>query len=258
MSDTVDLQLIYAPQTHIINTPFEKQQPASKLVNKYLSTAAQYLNRTKSFHVPPTNNNNNTHILQPISSAKDNLVQSMHSIGPLTTVQTSSNNLPMSTNENTSSSIPLNYNNNSINSNKSQGLVNTLRRSLRKSRERFYNKRSTTMKSCHSLNTCEQIPDDHYDIHTKMSMTPTLLYRRQQMTNKNETYTLRKPLKNDLIRKKKKKETSSKIIYFLQTVIILITILYSRVFRNFRSIKNRTQVSVVICITSDRCVNENN
>lgn len=221
MSDIAELKFLYPPQTHIINTSFHKQQPPNKLVNRYLSTAAQYLNRTKSFHVPPTNNNNNNHYYHHhtplyMPSKTDNLVQSMQNIGPLTTVQTSSNDLPMATNENNSSSIPLNSNHNSINSNKPQGFVNTLRRSLRKSRERFYNKRSTTMKSCHSLNTCEQQPDDQYDNHTKISMTPTLIYRRQS-TNRTETASLKKSSKENKtrkkysFRKKEKKRSSIKV-----------------------------------------------
>jgi len=209
MSNIGEVQFIYAPQTHIINTPFQKQQPTSKLVNRYLSTAAQYLNRTKSFHVPSTNNNNSIcQYTSPTNLVTNNLAQSMHSISPLTTVQVSSNDLQMSTNENNSSSLPLNCNNNSINSNKSQGFVNTLRRSLRKNRERFYNKRSATMKSCHSLNTYEQTPNDQQNTHVKVSMTPSLHYRRQQSENKNGTYSLRKTImkdnnKNDQMRKRK-------------------------------------------------------
>jgi hypothetical protein len=191
MSDVVELQFIYTPPTHIINTSFQKQQPANKLVNRYLSTAAQYLNRTKSFHVPSANN----HIPQEISS--NNLLPLIHTISPLNTVKISSTDLAMSTNESGSSTLPLNCNKNSIDGNKSQGLVNTLRRSLRKNRERFYNKRSTTMKSCHSLNTYEHTTNDHQDIHAKISMTPTLFCRRQQLANKNELYSLRNTIKDN-------------------------------------------------------------
>jgi len=219
MSNTAELQFIHAPQTHIINTSLQKQQPASRLVNRYLSTAAQYLNRTKSFHVPSTNINNIHQQISPKNILTDNLAQSMNNISPLTTVKISSNNLLMSTNENNSSSLPLNCNNNSINGNKSQGFVNTLRRSLRKNRERFYNKRSTTMKSCHSLNTCDQTLNDAQDIHTKISMTPTLYCRRQQLTNKNETYSLRKTIKdnnkNDQMRKRKINIIFNRIRYLL-------------------------------------------
>jgi len=84
----------------------------------------------------------------------DDLAKSMHDL-------TAENSTPstMSTNDN----------------NKSQGLVNTLRRSLRKNRERFYNKRASTMKSCQSLHTCEQATN----LQPKFSMTPTLSSRRQ-------------------------------------------------------------------------------
>jgi hypothetical protein len=166
MSDTAELQFIYAPQTHIINTSFQKQQPASKLVNRYLSTTTQYLNRTKSFHVPSTNNN------------QYNLGQSMQNIN---SVKITSDTLPMEIN---SSTLPFNCNNNSINGNKPQGFVNTLRRSLRKNKERFYNKRAATMKSCHSLSTYEQAMNQ--DIHRKISMTPTLFSRRQHLTDSHD------------------------------------------------------------------------
>jgi hypothetical protein len=203
MSDPVELQYIYAPQPYVINTQIQKQQPASKLVNRYLSTAAQYLNRTKSFHVPSTNNNHNN-IRQRLSyenTLTNNLAQSiptnMHNISPSTSIKISSNDLKMSTDKTNTLSLPLNGNNNSINGNKSQGLVNTLRRSLRKNKDRFYNKRSTTMKSCHSLNTCEQTMNNHQDIHPKISMTPTLLCRRQHLPNTNGTYSIRYPVKDN-------------------------------------------------------------
>jgi hypothetical protein len=193
MSNVVELQFIYTPQPHIISNQFPKQQPASKLVNRYLSTAAQYLNRTKSFHVPTTHNNNNNSFI-PTSNKDDqhisykhflthnvNLAQSiptnMHSISPSTNVNASSNGEQRF--EVNSSDLPLN-------GNKPQGIVNTLRRSLRKNKERFYNKRSTTMKSCHSLNTYEQTMNEHQNIHAQISMTPTLLCRRQHLA-KNMT-----------------------------------------------------------------------
>ena len=63
-------------------------------------------------------------------------------------------------------------------SDKPHGLVNTLRRSLRKSRERFYNKRSSTMKSCQSLNNYDPtLPDD-----SPICMTPVLLSRHPYST----------------------------------------------------------------------------
>ena len=197
MSDAGEIQFISAPQTHIIDTTFQKQQPASKLVNRYLSTAAQYLNRTKSFHVPATNTNN--HIRQSFPSKDvliDNLVQSMENISP----PTISNDLPMSTVQMNASTSPLNCNNNnnSINGNKSQGFVNTLRRSLRKNKERFYNKRATTMKSCHALNTYEQTANDQHNVQIKMSMTPTLLSRHQHLENTNGTFSRRNTMKDNI------------------------------------------------------------
>ncbi|CAF2987224.1 unnamed protein product [Rotaria sp. Silwood2] len=199
MSNAVELQFFYGPQSHIINTQLQKQQPASKLVNRYLSTAAQYLNRTKSFHLTTTNNNNNKNNIQEYIDDKNiltnNLAQStpanMDHINVATNIKVYSNNLLMSINETNSSSLPLNCNNNSIDDNKSQGFVNTLRRSLRKNKERFYNKRSATMKSCHSLNTYEQTMNNHQNIHTKISMTPTLLCRHQHLTNDIETCSIR-------------------------------------------------------------------
>lgn len=148
MSTTGELEYIYTPRIHIINTSFQKQQSTSKLVNRYLSTAAQYLHRTKSFHVPTITSTQRT--------ITNDLAKSMHDLNA-EILPTMSNNDQSNTNNN-----------------KSQGFVNTLRRSLRKNRERFYNKRSSTMKSCHTLNTCEQI-----DPQPKFSMTPTLNSHRQ-------------------------------------------------------------------------------
>ena len=191
----------------IINTGFQKQQPASKLVNRYLSTAAQYLNRTKSFHVPATNTN--IHIRPSFLSKdvlRDKLVQSMENMNP----SIASNDLPLSIVQTNASTSPLNsnHNHNSINDNKSQGFVNTLRRSLRKNKERFYNKRATTMKSCHTLNTCEQTTNDQYHVQSKISMTPTLHCRQQQVENKSETFSRRNTMKdnvrNDPLRKRKR------------------------------------------------------
>ncbi|CAF0980577.1 unnamed protein product [Rotaria sp. Silwood1] len=199
MSNAVGLQYFYAPQSHVINTQIQKQQPPSKLVNRYLSTAAQYLNRTKSFHLPATHNTSNNNNIQEYISDKNiltnNLVQSipanMNNINTSTNIKLHSNDPLMSINEIDSSSLPLNCNNNSIDGNKSQGFVNTLRRSLRKNKERFYNKRSATMKSCHSLNTYEQTMNNHQDIYTKISMTPTLLCRHQRLTNDIEKCSIR-------------------------------------------------------------------
>ncbi|CAF1386355.1 unnamed protein product [Rotaria sordida] len=195
MSNLVELQFFHAPQPHIINTQIQKQQqqPASKFVNRYLSTAAQYLNRTKSFHLPTTNNNQE--YIADKNILTNNLAKStpanMDQINTSININVHSNDLLMPINETNSSSLPLNYNNNSIDGNKSQGFVNTLRRSLRKNKERFYNKRSTTMKSCHSLNAYEQAMNNHQNIHAKISMTPTLLCRHQRLINDIEKCSLR-------------------------------------------------------------------
>jgi len=209
MSDEVELQFIYAPQPHIISTQIPKQ-PASKLVNRYLSTAAQYINRTKSFHVPQTNNNhNNIHFQNtPASKLARSIPNNIHNVNLSTTVKISSNDQPMSINEMKSSRSPLNGNNNSINVNKSQGFVNTLRRSLRKNKERFYNKRSTTMKSCHSLNTYEQTMDEHRNVSKKISMTPTLLCRHQHLSTNNQISSITNAIEDitneDQMRKRKR------------------------------------------------------
>ena len=108
-----------------------KSISTTKLINHYLSNAAQYLNRTKSFHL-------NEHsmkmplehptLLSPARSVPSNI----HVLHPL---------LPMDTDGKRK-----------MKECKSHGLVQTLRRSLRKNKDRFANKRSVTMKSCQSLN----------------------------------------------------------------------------------------------------------
>jgi hypothetical protein len=178
MSDMVDFHFIYAQQSpQTINNHIRKQQPASKLINTYLSTAAQYLNRTKSFHIPQNtthlnNNNNNNKTLQT-PTVNNGRQQAL-----LTNNFHLARSVPSNMNSLNSSSavqkLPMAYQEHrfepelhSNGNNKSQGIVNTLRRSLKKSKERFYNKRSTTMKSCNSISNYEQ------------SMTPTLLSRHQ-------------------------------------------------------------------------------
>ncbi|CAF1100428.1 unnamed protein product [Adineta ricciae] len=191
---------MYTP-THLIDTHNckQQQQSTSKLVNRYLSTAAQYLNRTKSFHVTPTNSKH--HYLQvpvistnaSVSNLAPSISNDMH-----TTEELSFDVTPVSNDETNSSSIPLDEsNNNSINVNKTQGLVNTLRRSLRKNKERFYNKQSTAMKSCHSLNTHDQPGNDIQDVYKKMSMTPTLHHRRQHLTNNTRQITIKTSIITD-------------------------------------------------------------
>jgi len=196
MSDPVNFHFIYTQQpTRTINNHIRKQQPASKLINTYLSTAAQYLNRTKSFHVPQnttltnsnhiqTNNNchqqvlltNNSNLARSIPSNMNNLNSTF--IVPSPPITSS-----MTYHEHRFPTISSEMNSN--NNNKSQGIVNTLRRSLRKNKERFYNKRSTTMKSCNSLNTYEQTTI----VQPQISMTPTLICRHRYLKNKTDLST---------------------------------------------------------------------
>jgi hypothetical protein len=100
---------------------------------------------------------------------------------------------------------PMNYQEHRFESvnNKPDGIVNTLRRSLRKNKEKFYNKRSTTMKSCNSLNHYEQ--SNHLQRQT--SMTPNLICRHQYQDNQTNSPTKNNSLneeseKNDRMRKK--------------------------------------------------------
>jgi hypothetical protein len=223
MSDEVELQFIYAPQPHIISSQIPKQPASKQLVNRYLSTAAQYINRTKSFHVPHTNNNhnrNNIHFQNmPASKLAQSIPTNIHNVNPLTTVKISSNDQPMSINEMNSSSSPLDGNNNSINVNKSQGFVNTLRRSLRKNKERFYNKRSSTMKSCHSLNTYEQTVDEHRNIYKKISMTPTLLCRHQHLSTNNQISSIKNAMEDITNEDQMRKRTRLVEVFFLLCIL---------------------------------------
>lgn len=206
MSNAVELQFIYAPQAHIIDRQTEKQQPTSKLVNRYLSTATQYLNRTKSFHLTPTTTNQHTihrYSKNPSATNLDQLIPiNVRPMNRSTLDKLSSNDQTMSMDETDSSRLPLNENNNSINVNKSQGFVNTLRRSLRKNKERFYNKQSSAMKSCHSLNTYEQhTSQDLQNIYKKISMTPTLLSHREKLANDNHMKSMKEDTNEDQMRK---------------------------------------------------------
>lgn len=209
MSNVAELQYFCNPQAHIINSQSQKQQPASKLVNKYLSTAAQYINKAKTFHLPTTNNNNNieeyisdNHLLannvaQLIPNTKNNINVPID-------INTHPTNLLMAVNEINSSALPSDDTNNSIESNKSQGFVNTIRRSLRKNKIRFYNKRAATMKSCHSLYTYDQTVHDNPESPSKSSMTPVLLCRHQTLSG-NISMRLDKDSDDNQIRKNRKK-----------------------------------------------------
>jgi hypothetical protein len=173
MSHAVNFHFIYPqqPSSRTINSHVRKQQPASKLINSYLSTAAQYLNRTKSFHIPQTTtfpSNSPT----PIVNDYQEDVLGIDNSNLARSVPSSMNNL----------NPTMNYQEHRFESitNKSDGIVNSLRRSLRRSKEKFYNKRSTTMKSCNSLNHYE--PSAHPQRQT--SMTPNLICRHQYFENK--------------------------------------------------------------------------
>jgi hypothetical protein len=191
MSDTVNIHFIYGQQPpRTINNHIRKQQPASKLINTYLSTAAQYLNRTKSFHVPQKTAFPNNNRIQTVNSCHQQVLLTNNS-NLARSVPSNMNNLnstlpihnspitPMTYHEHRFEQVNLNENN------KSEGIVNTLRRSLRKNKERFYNKRSTTMKSSNSLNAYQQSTI----IQSQTSMTPTLISRHQYSANKIDSST---------------------------------------------------------------------
>ncbi|CAF3786055.1 unnamed protein product [Rotaria magnacalcarata] len=197
------VEYFYAQEPHIINGRIPKQQPANKLVNGYLSTAANYINRAKSFHLPTTNHNNsNIQVCLSVNHTLPNSIthsipNKMDNVNVPASINIHSDNLLIFAHQTNSSILPSNdntnntNNNHSIDSSKSQGIVSTLRRSLRKNKERFYNKRSTAMKSCHSLNTYEQTMADNQDIHLKSSMTPILLCRHQTSVPTIETCSMR-------------------------------------------------------------------
>ena len=180
MSDTVELRTL--PMT----APSPKQQPASKLANRYLSTAAQYLTRTRSFHVPSNKQNNGTTPLSIIQH--DELVRSIPS------------DMQTNTPAKEAPPFPSDGPTNSPEENRPQGIVNTLRRSLRKSKERFYNKRAATMKSCHSLHNYEYNATDPTP---SVAMTPTLLCRQQYLSRLSTPKTRTSTGKDKDLRKKK-------------------------------------------------------
>lgn len=201
MSDAVDFHFIFTPQPlRIASHPIRKQPSASKLINTYLSTAAQYLNRTKSFHIPsitvpgnetcqqsmrdsnpsisyklqPGPSDYFTSHLSPARSVPSNINQLNPSLKIHQHHPDSSNNYCEHRFPPNASELHLDEKKKSKDS-KSQGLVSTLRRSLRKNKERFYNKRASAMKSCHSLSNYEQ----SIVVQSPTSMTPTLLCRHQ-------------------------------------------------------------------------------
>ena len=185
MSDMVDFLSLYAQQPpRTINNPIRKQQSATKLINTYLSTAAQYLNRTKSFHIPPSTSSqigdgSNSHVSYAAVFGPPAALLASNHLNLTRSVPSNMNNLYPSSpaHEPMSSDVHVNGKK-KAKENKSHGFVNTLRRSLRKNKERFYNKRATTMKSCQSLS--------NYDPTTigrsPASITPTLPCRRREYT----------------------------------------------------------------------------
>ena len=186
MSDMVDFLSLYAQQPpRTINNPIRKQQSATKLINTYLSTAAHYLNRTKSFHIPPSTSSQigdgcNPHVsFKSVPGPPATLLASNH-LNLTRSVPSNMNNLyPSSLAHEPMSSDGKKK---AAKESKSHGFVNTLRRSLRKNKERFYNKRATTMKSCQSLS--------HYDPTTigrsPAATTPTLPCRREYSEDARE------------------------------------------------------------------------
>jgi len=94
---------------------------------------------------------------------------------------------------------------------------------LRKNKERFYNKRSTTMKSCHSLNTYEQTLDEHRNVSKKFSMTPTLLCRHQHLSINNQISSITNAIEDitneDQMRKRKR--LAPKFFLFFFTFFIV-------------------------------------
>ena len=149
-----------SPSSNLFTNSLRRQISTAKLLNNYLSTAAQYLNRTKSFHIPPT----------PMSNFDEKFPSTP--LCPARSVPMNINNLSAIYQEHRFSSDEPD-NKKKIKDQKTMGIVNTIRRSLRKSRDRFYNKRSMTMKSCHSLPQY----DPSINIHSPISLTPILSHR---------------------------------------------------------------------------------
>ncbi|CAF1235943.1 unnamed protein product [Adineta ricciae] len=196
MSDAINFHFVY-PQTssHPNTNHIRKQQSTSKLINTYLSTAAQYLNRTKSFHIStnatlrPKKNiriqvDNNSPEKRSSLCNNPNLARSVPSNINNLNLSLMPTNTHMIYHEQQFQSIGVSEVHTNKES-KSPGFVNTIRRSLRKNKERFYNKRSATMKSCHSLSQYEETPV----ILPQTSMTPTLLCRHQYFDKTHEAFT---------------------------------------------------------------------
>ena len=172
MSDCVQLPLMSSSSTATVsfsqpsNTNSIRKQASSKLVNRYLSTAAQYLNRSKSFHIPSStpHNNNQSRSIIPCHDRhfffyhadlpQRSIPMNINRIKPSDLVDVDDDPQQLVTYP--SSSIDLEH--------KSHGFVNTLRRSLRKNKERI------SSKSSHSLHQNETNTPHP----TLITMTPTL------------------------------------------------------------------------------------
>ncbi|CAM4915752.1 unnamed protein product [Rotaria socialis] len=190
MSDAVNFHCIYSPHaSHTMNNHIRKQQPTIKLINTCLSTAAQYLNRTKSFHVSPSTTiiNNKHSIPMTKSSHQHNLLvnnvdlarsvpSNINNVNPRSTIH-SLPITPIAYHENRVQPVPSEIGSNE--NNKAQGIVYTLRRSIKRNKDRFYNKRSATMKSCNSLINYQQSTSSQ----PSASMTPALFFRRKYSEN---------------------------------------------------------------------------
>lgn len=207
MSDALHLNCFYSQHSpHIMNDHIRKHQPTTKLINTCLSTAAQYLSRTKSFHVPPTtvieNNKNDNNSISAIKKSyqddslltNTNLARSIPSnINNFKTSLTIySPPLPPRVHhdkryQTISSKIDFDENNKTT-----QGFVDSLRRSLKRNKDRLHNKRSETMKSSNSLSNYDQSTN----IQSQTSTTPKLCVRRQHSENYTDsclTVTIKDP-----------------------------------------------------------------
>lgn len=126
-----------------------RKQSSSKLVNRYLSTAAQYLNRSKSFHIPSstttTNNNNQSDRIIPCHDDRHFFLY--HADLRQRSIPMNIDRMNRLHRNDADPSIlvlPPTHSPTSIeHDEKSHGFVNTLRRSLRKNKDRFSTKRTT-------------------------------------------------------------------------------------------------------------------
>jgi hypothetical protein len=182
---------MHTATSHLVDERIQKQQqqqqqPACKLVNKYLSTAAQYLNRTKSFHLPANTYHQHNHNSTSQSTIQyDNQHGLTYNCDIVRSIPINMHTMKVSLDDHRllTSLCPRQ----SIDENKSDGgIVNTLRRSLRKSKDRFSHKRSATMKSCQSLHTYDETTNNDQDSSMDMTNTPTLISRQHHSSKPND------------------------------------------------------------------------